>query len=95
MNNVSDSIIKRVVGLAYIYIMIFNTKIEMTYHYLKKHYESIFIEVDKALFNTNRNSIIGEIYKPPSSNQKTFNIDLERLLVKIIKEKICFYNQRF
>ena len=87
MNNVTYPIIKRVVGLAYIYIMIFNTKIERTYHYLKKHYESIFIEVDKALFNTNRNSIIGKIYKLPSSNQKTFNIELERLLVKLKKEK--------
>ena len=45
----------------------------MTYHYQKKHYESIFIVVDKALLNTKRNTIIGEIYKPPSSNQKTFN----------------------
>ena len=59
----------------------------MTYHLKKKHYESIFIEVDKALFNTNRNTILGEIYKPPSSNLKTFNIEMERLLVKIKKEK--------
>ena len=53
----------------------------------KKHYESIFIEVDKALFSTNRNTIIGEIYKPPTSNLKTFNIELEKLLVKIKKER--------
>ena len=59
----------------------------MTYHYKKPHYESIFIEVYKALFSTNRNTIIGEIYKPPTSNLKTFNIELERLVVKIKKER--------
>ena len=56
----------------------------------KKHYESIFIEVDNAIFNTNRNTILGEILKPPSSNLKTFNIKMERLLVKIKKEKYAF-----
>ena len=57
----------------------------MTYHFFK-HYESIVIEVDKTLFNTNRNTIIGEIYISPSSNLKTFNIELEKLLIKIKKE---------
>ena len=53
----------------------------------KTHYESIFIEVDKALFNTNRNTILREIYKPPSSNLKTFNIEMEKLLVKKKEKK--------
>ena len=63
----------------------------MTYHFKKNNYESVFIEVDKALFNTNRNTILGEIYKPPSSNLKTLNIKMERLLVKIKKEKKYFF----
>ena len=33
----------------------------------EKQYESVFVEVDKTIFNTNRNIIIGEIYNPPSS----------------------------
>ena len=56
----------------------------------KKLYESVFIEEDKALLNTNHNTIIGEIYKPPSSKVKNFNSELEKLLTKIKKEKkIC------
>ena len=39
------------------------------------------------MFITNRNTIIGEIYQPPTSNMKTFNIELERLLVEIKKER--------
>ena len=34
---------------------------------LPKLYESVVIEVDKTIFNLNRNIIIGEIYNPPSS----------------------------
>ena len=55
---------------------------------LPKHlFESIFIEVDKSLFTTKHNVIIGEIYRSPSSQLKTFNIELEKLLIKIEKEK--------
>ena len=43
----------------------------------KKLYESVFIEVDKTIFNLNRNIIIGEIYHPPSSKLKCFNSNLE------------------
>ena len=41
-------------------------------------YESIFIEVDRTIFNTNRNIIICEIYNPPSSKLKNFNTNLEK-----------------
>ena len=41
----------------------------------------------KQLFNTNRNTILREIYKPPSSNLKTFNIEMEKLLVKKKEKK--------
>ena len=46
----------------------------------QKLYESVFIEVDKTIFNLNRNIIIGEIYNPPSSKLKCFNYNLEKLL---------------
>ena len=55
---------------------------------LPKHlFESIFIEVDTSLLKTKHNVIIGEIYRSPSSQLKTFNIELEKLLIKIEKEK--------
>ena len=44
-----------------------------------KLYESVFIEIDKSIFCTNRNVIIGEIYNPPSSKLKCFNTNLEKL----------------
>ena len=49
--------------------------------------ESVFIEIDKSLFKSKRNVIIGEIYRPPSSDKKKFNTELEKLLNNIEKEK--------
>ena len=51
----------------------------------KKQFESIFIEVDKAIFKTNRNVVIGELYRPPSSKIKNFDIEFGKLLNKIKK----------
>ena len=48
-------------------------------------FESVFIEVDTLLFKSKRNVIIGEIYRPPSSDKKTFNTELEKLLDSIEK----------
>ena len=53
----------------------------------KKIYESIFIDVDKLILNTNRNVIIGKIYNPPSSKSKYF----EKILNKIKIEKKCAF----
>ena len=50
-------------------------------------FESVFIEVDKSLFKSKRNVIIGEIYRPPWSDKKTFNTELEKLLHSIEKDK--------
>ena len=49
--------------------------------------ESVFMEVDKSIFKSKRNVIIGEIYRPPSSDKNTFNTELEKFLNKIEKEK--------
>ena len=49
---------------------------------LPKMYETVFIEVDKSVFKTKRNVIIGELYRPPSSQLKNFNKELENLLNK-------------
>ena len=50
--------------------------------------ESVFIEVDKSIFKSKRNVIIGEIYRPPSSDIYIhyFNKELEKLLNKIGKD---------
>ena len=54
---------------------------------LPKMYETVFIEVDKSVFKTKRNVIIGELYRPPSSQLKNFNKELENLLNTIKNEK--------
>ena len=53
-------------------------------------YETVFIEVDKSVFKTKRNVIIGELYRPPSSQLKNFNKELENLLNTIIIIKYAF-----
>ena len=53
----------------------------------KQQYESIFIEVEPSTFGTSRNTIVGEIYKPPSSKTNNFNKELEKLLINIKKER--------
>ena len=49
----------------------------------KNIYESTFIEIDKTIFKTSCNTIIGEIYRPPSSNLKTFNMEIDKMPNKI------------
>ena len=53
----------------------------------KQQYESIFIEVEPSTFGTSRNTIVGEIYKPPSSKTNNFDKELEKLLIQIKKER--------
>ena len=50
-------------------------------------YESVFIEGDKTIFNTNINIIIGENCNPPSSKVKCLNCNLEKMLNALKKEK--------
>ena len=52
--------------------------------------ESVFIEVDKSIFKSKRNVIIGEIYRSPSSDKNTFNTELEKLFKKIEKKIYAF-----
>ena len=53
----------------------------------KEHFESVFIEVDKAVFRTKHNVIIGVLYRAPNSCLETFNKHLERVLNVIKEEK--------
>ena len=53
--------------------------------------ESFFIEIDKDLFNKNRNVIIGVIYRPPNTDLKLFNDDINELLDTLEREhKYCY-----
>ena len=71
--------------------------------YLAKNYtifESIFIEIDKKEFETNKHIIIGLIYKPTNASVKQFNEKLKKTgfshsnwkkLTSKIKTFISFY----
>ena len=53
--------------------------------------ESIFIEVDKDLFKKDKNIIIGVIYRPPNTDLKLFNDDINELLDSLEREhKYCY-----
>ena len=45
--------------------------------------ESVFIEIDKSLFKSKHNVIIGEIYRTPSLDKNKCNTELEKLLNKM------------
>ena len=53
--------------------------------------ESMFIEIDKDLFNKNRNIIIGVINRPLNTDLKLFNDDINELLDTLEREhKYCY-----
>ena len=53
--------------------------------------ETVFVEIDKKEYQTNRNIIIGILYKPPSTSILKFNEQLEKLLNSIQREKKYAY----
>ena len=54
-------------------------------------FESIFIEIDKHVFNKNSNIVIGVIYRPPNTDINCFNESLNVILDKLKNEnKLCF-----
>ena len=53
--------------------------------------ESIFIEIDKHVFNKNSNIVIGVIYRPPNTDIYCYNESLNIILEKLKNEnKLCF-----
>ena len=53
--------------------------------------EIVFIEISKNVFQTSKNLIIGELYKPPNTNINQFNTKLETLLTNLGNENAyCF-----
>ena len=57
----------------------------------KTLFESSTIEIDKHIFHTRRNIIVGIFYRSPNSSLKVFNESLEKLLNEIEKEKKYAY----
>ena len=67
MDNAFDQIRKKEEEQVYTHRIVFNTKEGEIYDSppQKKLYESVFVEVDKTIFNKIINIIIGEIYNHP------------------------------
>ena len=59
----------------------------------RKYFETAFIEINKKMFNSKRNIIIGAIYRPPKSCMNKFNDELESLLKTLNNEKKYVYIQ--
>jgi len=55
------------------------------------HAEIVFVEIDKSVFSTDKNILIGVTYRPPNTGIDLFNETLSVILDKITKEKkICY-----
>lgn len=57
----------------------------------KSIFETVFIEIEKNVFNSKRNIIIGCLYRAPNSSLQIFNDKLDKLLDTISKEKKYAY----
>ena len=58
---------------------------------LKDSFESVFVEIEKALFATHKNILIGVIYRPPNTDINRFNEYLTEIMQKINKENKLGY----
>ena len=59
--------------------------------YFDTEMESIFIEIDKDIFRTNSNIVIGLIYRMPDSSVDIFNERITDILNTVCKEHKIFY----
>ena len=53
--------------------------------------ESVFIEIEKTSINTDKNCIVGVVYRPPNSNMQAFMESLIPMIKKITDEKKLLY----
>jgi hypothetical protein len=53
--------------------------------------ESVFMEIDKDVFKTKANIIVGEIYKPPNTSVMDFAENIETLLSVLCSKKYLCY----
>ena len=60
--------------------------------YVDSEMETVFIEIDKSIFNTGANIVIGVIYRMPNSSVDVFNDRISDILNIIQKEhKLCYF----
>ena len=52
---------------------------------------NMFLELDKNTLETNKNIIIGVIYRPPDTDLKLFNENMESLLSYLNNENKLYY----
>ena len=53
--------------------------------------ETVFIELDKSVFNTDSNIVIGVIYRMPNSSVDVFNDRISDILNVLQRErKLCY-----
>ena len=55
------------------------------------NFESVFVEIDKKVFNKSRNLIVGVVYRPPDTDIRKFNEVLDKCLGIIRAEKKLSY----
>jgi exonuclease III len=53
--------------------------------------ECIFVEIEKHVFQTEKNILVGLLYRPPDTNVDKFNRIFSDLLSKIGTKNYCFY----
>ena len=53
--------------------------------------ESVFVEVDKDQIGSNKNIVIGTIYRPPGHDIDNFNLEINKILDKLHKENKTIY----
>ena len=53
--------------------------------------EAVFIELDKSIYNRDKNIIVGCVYRAPNTDIETFNRDLESILSRLHKEGKLIY----
>ena len=71
-------------------------KIRKDLQFTSTHIESLFIEVEKSVFQSKCNVIVDSLYKPPSSRINIINKQLEHVLDIIQKgKKYVFYIGHF
>ena len=58
---------------------------------VSQHMECIFIEIEKSVFKTSKDVLVGVIYRPPDNSVNVFNELFTDLLMRIDVKKYCCY----
>jgi Txe/YoeB family toxin of Txe-Axe toxin-antitoxin module len=72
---------------------ILNYKIRTDLSKINENYECLFVEVDKSVFKTPKNVIVGLLYRMPNTDINIFNDDIEKIYSETINKenKIIYF----